>query len=457
MRNLLRMTCALVAVAALAAVIARRPATVASQPPPPAISAPAAAISIPQSQARYTVRRLEGDVNGDCRVNVNDDQEVARRYLVGVGSLLYSPLYDINLPMPDKIIDISDLQFVFGRNYSSCAAPFPPQPPAALTQPPAAGAVTLTKDPPTANIWICQPGAGRCAPSSPAKLGPNDWQNGIVVDEVMTVNAPQAIMEYGFQLQYAPSIFQSPTIVDQGELGLNGAQTSCTQDEPVLGAVTFYCVARGPSVTWTGPRTVAKVTLLLRSGVASTIRPAIQNGIVTNIFDLAASAGGPTPTPSPIPSATATVTGTATATPSPTTTATPVATSTLTPTATRTPSPAATTTAVPTATNTPASTATAGTATPPATSTPPPQATGVAPIVTVTAAPSPQPSRTAIASPTVAAISTVIGAERHPPSRGLPNTGGGRFPAGSAGSAALAVVVAAALALSSWALRRRRR
>ncbi|MDE3096603.1 MAG: hypothetical protein KGK07_11485 [Chloroflexota bacterium] len=462
MKKLLVLAAALAVAVLLAAVAAWRPGLASTQLPP-AVAAPA--VTLPQSRALYTVRRLEGDVTGDCMVNVNDDQEVARRYLVGRGSLLYSPMYDINLPTPDRIIDISDLQFVFGRNYSTCTHPIPPQPPIALTTSPAAGPITLTKVPATANIWICQPGAGLCAASSPAQIGPNDWLNGIVVDEVMTVNVPQPITAYTFELKYAPAIFQPPTIADQGQLDVNGAQTLCTQSEVVLGDVTFRCVTSGPPASWTGPRTVAKVTLLLRPGVASTIRPAKENGIATSIFDVAVSAGGPTPTPSPTavatvtPTATSTRTATpvATDTPPPTATPTAVPTSTLVPTATRTPAPTATMSAVPTATNTPASTATAGTATPPATATPPPQATGVVPQASVTASPSPLPG-TAVVSPTITVVSTVIGAERQPPSRGLPNTGtGGRFPAGGAGSAALAVVAASALALGSWALRRRRR
>ncbi len=461
MKKLVVLAAALAVAVLLAAVAAWRPGLASTQLPPAGV---APAVTLPQSQALYTVRRLEGDVNGDCMVNVNDDQEVARRYLVGPGSLLYSPLYDINLPQPDRIIDISDVQFVFGRNYSTCAHPIPPQPPIALTTSPAAAPITLTKIPATANIWICQPGAGLCAASSPAQLGPNDWLNGIVVDEVMTVNVPQPIMEYTFELRYTPSMFQPPTIADQAQLSANGAQTLCTQSELVPGDVTFRCVSSGTPASWTGPRTVAKVTLLLRPGVASTIRPARENGIATSIFDVSVSAGGPTPTPSPTavatltPAATSTRTATpvATDTPLPTATPTVVPTSTLVPTATRTPAPTATMSAVPTATNTPASTATAGTATPPAT--PPPQATGVVPQASVTVSPSPQPSRTGVAAPTITVVSTVIGAERQPPSRGLPNTGtGGRFPAGSAGSAALAVVAASALALGSWALRRRRR
>jgi len=91
---------------------------------------------IPQSQARYTIRRLEGDVTSDCQVRVDDMQQVANRYLATRGTLLYSPLYDVSLPAPSGVIDVQDLQFVFGRVNSTCANPIPPQPPASLTATP---------------------------------------------------------------------------------------------------------------------------------------------------------------------------------------------------------------------------------------------------------------------------------------------------------------------------------
>jgi hypothetical protein len=101
--------------------------------------------------AHITVRMLEGDLNLDCAVTVLDDQAIAFRYGTVFGMQLYDEWYDlapecITAPydvdgntvispgetrttcttgVPDFDIDIKDLQFVFGRNYSTCQAPIP--------------------------------------------------------------------------------------------------------------------------------------------------------------------------------------------------------------------------------------------------------------------------------------------------------------------------------------------
>jgi uncharacterized repeat protein (TIGR01451 family) len=76
-----------------------------------------------------TVRVLEGDLNLDCAVNVLDDQAIAYRYGASFGMLLYTPWYDLEPALKDRDIDIKDVQKVFGRNGSTCAAPYPDQDP----------------------------------------------------------------------------------------------------------------------------------------------------------------------------------------------------------------------------------------------------------------------------------------------------------------------------------------
>jgi hypothetical protein len=79
--------------------------------------------------ATITVRMLEGDLNLDCQVNVLDQQAIAFRYGSSFGLLLYDPFYDLEPKLTDFDIDIKDLQFVFGRDGSTCQNPIPDQPP----------------------------------------------------------------------------------------------------------------------------------------------------------------------------------------------------------------------------------------------------------------------------------------------------------------------------------------
>jgi hypothetical protein len=73
-----------------------------------------------------TVRRLEGDLDMDCDVQVTDAQRIAFRYGSFFGQLLYDTFYDMEpFVTPDFDIDIKDLQFVFGRIGSTCADPIP--------------------------------------------------------------------------------------------------------------------------------------------------------------------------------------------------------------------------------------------------------------------------------------------------------------------------------------------
>ena len=80
--------------------------------------------------AELTIRWLEGDVNGDCKVDGADAQILSFRWGIDDGSLLYSDRF--NLVGKLRAIDIKDVQFVFGRQNSACSpesAQHPPQPP----------------------------------------------------------------------------------------------------------------------------------------------------------------------------------------------------------------------------------------------------------------------------------------------------------------------------------------
>ncbi|HYM16406.1 MAG TPA: cohesin domain-containing protein [Dehalococcoidia bacterium] len=87
--------------------------------------------SLADTEARYTVRRLEGDIVPDCAVDVADIQLEASKFGLSSGALLYDKFFDVNLPLQfgDGEIDINDVQFVMGRLGSTCLSPLPPQPP----------------------------------------------------------------------------------------------------------------------------------------------------------------------------------------------------------------------------------------------------------------------------------------------------------------------------------------
>jgi hypothetical protein len=92
------------------------------------------------SDVDITVRRLEGDVDMDCDVDVIDAQRMAFRYGAFMGQLLYDTFFDLEpFVTPDFDIDIKDLQFVFGRIGSGCQEPIPnsqePQPANGVGQP----------------------------------------------------------------------------------------------------------------------------------------------------------------------------------------------------------------------------------------------------------------------------------------------------------------------------------
>ena len=68
-----------------------------------------------------TVRRLEGDVDMDCDVDIIDSQLMNYRFQAFFGSLSYDIFYDLEpWPTGDYDIDVKDLQFVNGRVGSTC-------------------------------------------------------------------------------------------------------------------------------------------------------------------------------------------------------------------------------------------------------------------------------------------------------------------------------------------------
>ena len=73
-----------------------------------------------------TVRRLEGDLDLDCDVDMVDYQRMIEKFNAFFGSLRYNQAYDLEpWPYGDYDIDAKDVQFVAGRVGSTCANPIP--------------------------------------------------------------------------------------------------------------------------------------------------------------------------------------------------------------------------------------------------------------------------------------------------------------------------------------------
>jgi len=81
--------------------------------------------------ADVTIRFLEGDVEPDCQVNTLDTQSIAFRWGASKGSLVFNDRFNLEPSgtQADQDIDVNDLQFVYGRFGSTCAAPHPAQNP----------------------------------------------------------------------------------------------------------------------------------------------------------------------------------------------------------------------------------------------------------------------------------------------------------------------------------------
>ncbi len=87
------------------------------------------------NDAAITVRILEGDLNLDCKVDVQDEAIIAQHYGAFFGSALYQKWLDLEPKFHDLDIDIKDLQKVFGRDGSTCQMPIPAQTPVAPVVP----------------------------------------------------------------------------------------------------------------------------------------------------------------------------------------------------------------------------------------------------------------------------------------------------------------------------------
>lgn len=260
--------------------------------------------------ALVTVRALEGDINGDCIVNVVDTQIVASRYRSSFGELRYSIFVDLEPFDTDGDVDVKDLQFVFGRVGSTCEEPIPPQDP--QTSP------TPTSSPTSPATATFTPTATRTATSTATGTATN-------TATVANTETPTHTPTPTSTATGVPTSTSTPT---RTATGSSTSTSTATRTPTRTATAAVSATATGPAGTTTAPAGTTTVA-------SSTLTPGPTN---TAVPTATATAGLGTPT-----AVGSTQTAAATNTPVPTATSTP------TPTLTRTPTRTSTATAMPTA------------------------------------------------------------------------------------------------------------
>ena len=264
------------------------------------------------------VRWLEGDVNGDCRVDIGDQQVLASRWGAQSGSGLFNARFDLEpsgFPAGgiegDGDIDVKDIQFVYGRHGSTCAAPHPPQgptnPKAPDTTPTPTPSPTVTATatvPPTPTPTTTAtpiPGKPRInkspavqdllLTSQPAQCetGPDSVTFDIVIKDPITSPDPktpmltQVLGGFEFDVHYDPSLLcidVAPGDIPLGEM-------SCITNTLVAGVFQFGCLSKGkdnpPSPQ--PPGVLAVVTVRPQPAVYSMVTPGGPK-LVTKLVNL---------------------------------------------------------------------------------------------------------------------------------------------------------------------------
>jgi hypothetical protein len=263
------------------------------------------------------IRWLEGDVNGDCRVDLSDQQRLASRWGAQSGSGLYNARLDLEpsgFPAGgiegDGDIDIKDIQFVYGRHGSTCDLPHPPQGPTnpngkfitptptpsptmtlsptvpptftpTTTATPIPGKPRINKSPAVQDLLLTSPPA-QC------ETGPDFVTFDIMIKDPITSPDPknpmltQVLGAFEFDLTFNPALLcveVAPGNIPQGEM-------TCITNDMVAGVVEFGCLSQGkdnpPSPQ--PPGVLAVVTVRPQPAVYAMIGPGEK--LVTKLVNL---------------------------------------------------------------------------------------------------------------------------------------------------------------------------
>jgi len=191
--------------------------------------------------ASVSLRTLEGDVNLDCRVDVADDQEMTWRYGARWGMQIYDLWYDVEPKYSDDDIDIKDLQFVFGRDWSTCQNPIPCDQ-SGLTCPDRVGAPASLTGQPEAGFLQ---GGTNVVMDPPSQNVPAVGQQFTVDLQVSDVTNPDGLGGYQFTLQFDPSIVSYVGLNNGSFLGSTGSEVVCQPPITDVGMVSFVCNTSG--------------------------------------------------------------------------------------------------------------------------------------------------------------------------------------------------------------------
>ncbi|MEX1254345.1 MAG: hypothetical protein WEE64_08385 [Dehalococcoidia bacterium] len=251
-----------------------------------------------------TIRWLEGDVNGDCAVDVRDQQILAFRWGVQVGALLYNDRFDLEPSgqiAGDGDIDIKDVQFAYGRHGSTCAAPHPPQPPVnpkfpnATPPPTPTPTVTPTATPsptmtptftptPTAVPGVPRmnlspasldlalttpPQSGQCADSPDSATFQMQIKDPITSVDPEAPPALQQLAAFEFRVFFDPAL-----VCIQAVGGWAGPSVFCIVDNFTPGLLHFGCVSLGKTpVPPQPPLALATITIRPQPAVYDLVTP----------------------------------------------------------------------------------------------------------------------------------------------------------------------------------------
>jgi hypothetical protein len=247
-----------------------------------------------------TIRWLEGDVNGDCAVDLRDQQMLAFRWGAELGSLLYNNRFDLEPSgqiTGDNDLDLKDVQFVYGRHGSTCAAPHPDQPPInpkevpvestptptvtvsatptitptpTPTPTPIPGTPRVNKSPTTLDLMLTTPPlSGQCEDSPDSVTFQMQVKDPITSIDPKNPLALQLLGAFEFEVSFDPSL-----VCVEVSGAWVGPNITCFTNDAVLGTIHFACLSMGKiPVPPQPPVVLALIAVRPQPGVYGLVTP----------------------------------------------------------------------------------------------------------------------------------------------------------------------------------------